>query len=732
MKKRIFAAFMLAAALLVLGGCKDETSEAPAAPDTGEETPAPHVHDLTGWRTSVRADCTNDGTSVRSCRSCEYKETKKISALGHRSGEWQNVTEASCTDDGERYKVCSVCSEEVVRETVSALGHNYEETLVYPNRYAEGYTMNICSECNDGYKEDFKPPFGQVQYLYTINSKAGTCRINSIVSNEVTELHIPDYISDYKVVALSDGALEGLDNVRVIRLPEELATVGDRAFAGCKALEEITFGTELYSIGKEAFLGCTSLNTIVLPEHLDTLGEAAFSGCSALVEIALPSMITEIPAYLFDGCTSLRKVEFDTALAKVGTAAFRDCERLEEVSSLLSVSEISASAFARAMSLKSLTFGDRLISVGRGAFLSADSIETVNIPSVESWLGIDFADGTANPLHTGAALYLDGGESPVTEISVSDIPDYSFFGYKHLEKLTLTEGAENIGTAAFYGCSALVVLEINAEITAVGDYAFYSCYSLDGVKLPETAVYVGDFAFAGCASLASAELPEKIDYIGAFAFSGCSALTEIEILAPVIGESAFLDCVLLETVTFAEGISDIGANAFSGCIALSEITIPEGVVSVGKLAFANCQALTKVYIPVTVAKIGADAFIGCDAVTEVHIGSIDAWLVIDFASSKSNPMTNNSVTYLDGELLSDIVISDLVESISDHAFSAVSGIENVYYTGTKTDFLAVIGQNNPELIKLLLEGKVYFYSPSKPAEADGFWYYSEFGFVCKW
>ena len=45
-------------------------------------------------------------------------------------------------------------------------------------------------------------------------------------------------------------------SVRSVRIPDNVTTIGDRAFEGCNNLTSVTIPNSVTSIGDEAFYGC--------------------------------------------------------------------------------------------------------------------------------------------------------------------------------------------------------------------------------------------------------------------------------------------------------------------------------------------------------------------------------------------------------------------------------------------------------------------------------------------
>ncbi len=102
--------------------------------------------------------------------------------------------------------------------------------------------------------------------------------------------------------------------------------------------------------------------------------------------------------------------------------------------------------------------------------------------------------------------------------------------------------------------------------------------------------------------------------------------------------------------------------------------LPEGMTSIGYEAFKNCTNLVRVNIPRSILQSGNGAFKSCEKLDSVLITDIASWCAIDFYWDKyyngatSNPMTNAKHMYVNGELLTDLVIPDNVKVIGNYAF----------------------------------------------------------------
>ena len=121
-------------------------------------------------------------------------------------------------------------------------------------------------------------------------------------------------------------------------------------------------------------------------------------------------------------------------------------------------------------------------------------------------------------------------------------------------------------------------------------------------------------------------------------------------------------------------VTQILQNAFYNARNLKSIAIPDSITSIGSHSFYACSALTEAKIPGSVDYIGNGAFFGCDALGAVRISDITKWCNVTFASHSSNPVYYAKKLYVNGELLTNLVIPEGVTEIKDYAFAGCSQI----------------------------------------------------------
>ena len=132
-------------------------------------------------------------------------------------------------------------------------------------------------------------------------------------------------------------------------------------------------------------------------------------------------------------------------------------------------------------------------------------------------------------------------------------------------------------------------------------------------------------------------------------------------------------------------VTAIGEEAFEWCESITSITIPDSVTYIGDWAFSWCSKLENVHIGTGIKNIGCAAFFCCSSISAVHIKDLTAWCNISFEEGVgSNPLEANYDTiscgsnlYLNGNLVSDLVIPDEITEINNDTFIYCSSLTSV-------------------------------------------------------
>ena len=537
------------------------------------------------------------------------------------------------------------------------------------------------------------------------------------------------------------------EKLTLVTIGEKVTEIGDYAFSGCSGLKSITFPESMTEIGKWAFDGCNGITSITIPKSVTIIKGGAFSDCTSLKELTIEdgsetlSLGCIVDEYdegqgLFYDCPlegiylgrnlsysigdsygyspfynkrELTSVTIGEEVTSIARFAFYNCNALTSITIPKGITSIEDCAFDGCNGLTSITIPESITSIGRDAFDACGGLTTVHISSLEAWCKISFGNSDANPLAYAHNLYLNG--ELVTELTipegVTSIGDYAFYGCSSLTSITFLEGVTSIGNGAFYCCKSLTSITIPESMMSIGDTAFGFCSELIAVHIsnleawckisfydyeanplyyahnlylngelvtelviPEGVTNIGNYAFFGCNSLTSITIPESVTEIGSYAFYGCNGLTAVHISS------------LEDWCKISFGDSDANPLAYAHNLYLNgelvtELVIPEGITNIGSYAFDGCSSLTSITIPESVTEIDKMAFGNCDSLTEVHISSLEDWCEISFGGSHANPLAYAHNLYLNGELVTELVIPEGITNIGSYAFDGCSSLTSI-------------------------------------------------------
>ncbi len=384
---------------------------------------------------------------------------------------------------------------------------------------------------------------------------------------------------------------------------------------------------------------CTDTD-IVIPaiyngETVTSIGDSVFYGCSGLTSIVMPNDITSIGYGAFFDCSGLTSIVIPDGVTSIGDQAFDGC-----------------------FGLTSIEIPSSVTNIGNVAFLDCSGLTSITV-----------AEGNAVYHSDGNCLIKTASKTIVAGCKNSIIPDDG--------------SVTSIGRSAFRSCSGLTSIVIPEGLISIGDWAFYECSGLISIIIDDGVTSIGDRAFYKCTALTSITIPNSVTSIGEFAFQGCSSLTSIVIGDGMtsIGNDTFRGCTGLTSIVIPNGVTSIGEFAFSGCSNLTSIVIPDSMTDIGRSAFDDCSSLTSIVIPDSViGSLNTYTFHNCTNLTSITIGNgincIDTYAFYGCSNLKS------------------IVIGSGVTSINTYAFYDCSTLTDIYYTGSETEWDAIVKENN--------------------------------------
>ena len=273
----------------------------------------------------------------------------------------------------------------------------------------------------------------------------------------------------------------------------------------------------------------------------------------------------------------------------------------------------------------------------------------------------DFTKGYINYrfLENGDEVEVCGGTVYYNKVS---IPEKVTYGPK---TYTVTRIAEN----AFEGKGSLWYLEIPNTVTEIGAYAFSNC-RLRSVSIPPSVKAIGEYAFEGInpptPSNPHDERPKH----------------DVKVQISDLAAWCDIDFANEYSNPLSTGIEygDMGrySNLYLNDEVIIDLVIPDGVTTIKRYAF--CTNFRSVTIPPSVKEIESRAFIGSDYgrnyADAIYLSDPAAWCKVTGCIWRVKNL------YLNGELVTDLVIPEGVTSIPAGIFNSFESITSVTIPNT--------------------------------------------------
>ena len=503
----------------------------------------------------------------------------------------------------------------------------------------------------------------------------------------------------------------------------------------------IIFGKEVRTI-PSTFLENCGVKDVTFPEGVTHIREYAISGCQRLESLTIPSTVTNFGGnsvcdYVFSGCNKLETINYDPLKAtSCQVPLFRDIEQDFQINFGEGIEEIPEQ-FIKNCGITQIEFPEGVKTIRNNCLVNCDLLEIVTVPSTVETIEYNFmkdcdgvntvyfnANCTSSPKTAmisncgNAAAYME----VILGSNVTTTPGH-FIENCGITEFIYPEGVKIINAYSLVSCSALTMVEIGENVEAMGKNVVSNCSNLS--QLHYYAKRAG-----------------RIENDSSFVFDGNGVAGMMIWFAGDIQRipERFMNNCGVENVMFPESLTEIPDRAINRCTGLSSVFIPRSVTTIGDSAFDGCSGLTSIAIPSGITVMRGNTFRNCPDLKKVYITDLAAWCGISFDTDMSNPMYYGAELYLNGQLVTELIIPRgithigayafsnctqltsvtipvSVEHIGLSAFSKCTQVKTVYYSGTQEQWDQIeIGINND-----CLRSASLIVAPSHDCETYGKW-----------
>ena len=610
----------------------------------------------------------NIGNNVETIPSCAFSKCSSLTSV--------TIGNSVKNIGSSAFNGCSGLTSVIVPNSVTEIG----SAAFGGCTSLESITLPFVGDKTHTLQDTYQYPFGYIfgTGLFTGGTATTQYYYGSSTSSTTSDTYcIPSSLKSVTITGssyLPYGAFRNCSGLTSVIIPNTVTSIGKRAFYKCNGLISLTIGSSVESIGYEAFSGCGSLTSVTIPNSVTSIDYGAFSSCGGLVFVTIPNTVKSISSYVFSGC---------------GCTIY--CEAKNKPSGWQGEWNGNAKV---CWGVKNPKFTDDFVC------------DIINDTESPYQIEICLYRGDSITANIPTSVTLDGKDYEVVSIAKD-----AFKGYDNLESITISNDVDFSSVKLFFikddiryhvlnkgwveivanSYSGGVVIPATVEagntfaVKRIADKAFQNCTNLTSIVIGDSVSVIGSNAFDGCSNLTSVTIPEGATTIASNAFSNCPNLDYTAYgNAFYIGNTQNPYKVLVEAKNQKIASCDINSKsqficdgAFSGCYNLTEITIPNTVESIGQNAFSSCNGLKSVKVGNGVESIGNSAFSGCNSLEKTEFASVEHLCGIKFGNNCSNPLTLAHHLYIDSVEVTNLVISDSVQSIGDYALYNCSNLLSV-------------------------------------------------------
>ena len=482
-------------------------------------------------------------------------------------------------------------------------------------------------------------------FKYVVESSGGITIKKYTGTNSVVT--VPNTINGKDVLKIGEKAFYNCSDLKQIKLPSKLESLGGRAFEGTGIIS-ITIPKTLKNASSNAggaLAGAKNLKEVIIEEGMEKIppSMASVEEDNQIQKVQIPSSVKEIGSSAFRNCVCLTEMSFGKGLEKIGSSAFYGCKGLKKINFTDNADAnceltIENSAFAGCINLEEVKLSENVRRIGEMTFYNCNSLKQIKLPLKLKSLGSRVFGGTGITSITipktleSAYSYNKGalaGARNLKEVIIEDgmtkiPPDLVCVDEDNqIQKVQIPSSVKEIGGSAFRNCVCLTEMSFGKGLEKIGSSAFYGCKGLKKINFTDNAdvnceLTIENSAFAGCINLEEVKLSENIKGIGAGAFSNCSSLKQIKLPSKLktLGSGVFRGTGITSITipkTLEGAYSSNSSGALAGAKNLKEVIIEEGMEKIpSSLVYVDADnQIQKIQIPSSVKQVGSLAFKNC-------------------------------------------------------------------------------------------------------------------------
>jgi hypothetical protein len=550
------------------------------------------------------------------------------------------------------------------------------------------------------------------------------------------------------IINMRTSCFENCTSLSSIVLPEYITQIADTLFSTCSSLTSIIIPSSISDIYANVFYNCTNLTSIIFNGNKPNYQHDSFSGLSSNAVFYYYSNTDG-----WDGMTSLQGYQLVVLNVDeyISTGLIYDDDRTTVIGfkgiqpKLLIPDEVTSIAIINTNTtvthimigtgvtsiyyIGSLTLlqdivinGNTLTTIGGSTFSNLSSLTSINLPS-----------------------------------SLITIGSAAFNNCTSLSSINLPSSLITIGSAAFNNCTSLSSINLPSSLSSIGTNIFEVCTSLTTVTVDESNTNFKTIGNALCSYDGSVLysyydyvstsyiVPDSVTTINDLAFRFNTTIQSITMNNVVIfNNGAFQNCTSLSSITLSNTLTTIASQALQN-LAITSIVMPASVTTIGGYAIAFCSNLTTITFEGNKPTIDSTAFYqdasggviyyysgssGWDGMTSLQgyelvelysdyssdglvYNNNDTYMVSDFSGTQAKIIIPNSVTSLgsfafaNNDTITEIIMFDNVNTISNQCFSECKNLVNVKLSNTISYILSDLFFNT-SIQHIIIPASVYY------------------------